>query len=145
MGPPEVWQAPEGPTLAPQRPGQHQSALDGRAAAKSPGAALHEALQQQLRSGKIGILCHVICMQLSMLYDGASSSGQSCLAHTSCAQKFCTSSKAGWPLRQPKHSRIAQSAAATHQVHVLIIACQGLCEASSYCWKHYPLRCHTGT
>ena len=63
MVPPEVWQAPEGPTLAPQRPGQHQSALDGRAAAKSPGAVLHEALQQQLRSGKIGILCYVVCMQ----------------------------------------------------------------------------------
>lgn len=76
MGPPEVWQAPEGPTLAPQRAGQRQSALDGRAAAKSLGAALHEALQQQLRSGKSSILCCVVCMQLIMLCDGASKSGQ---------------------------------------------------------------------
>ena len=74
MGPPEVWQAPEGPTLAPQRAGQRQSALDSRAAAKSPGAVLHEALQEQLRSGKIGVLS--ICMQLIMLHDGASRSGQ---------------------------------------------------------------------
>ncbi|KAL0023565.1 hypothetical protein WJX77_002562 [Trebouxia sp. C0004] len=50
MGPPEVWQAPEGPTLAPQRAGQRPSALDSRAAAKNPGAVLHEALQQQLRN-----------------------------------------------------------------------------------------------
>ena len=70
LGPPEVWQAPVGPTLAPQTAGQRQSALDGRAAAKSPGAALHEALQQQLRSGMIGILS--ICLQLIMLHDGAS-------------------------------------------------------------------------
>ncbi|KAL0025084.1 hypothetical protein WJX79_007064 [Trebouxia sp. C0005] len=50
MGPPEIWQAPEGPTLAPQRAGQRQSAVGSRAAAKSPGAALHEALQEQLRN-----------------------------------------------------------------------------------------------
>ena len=74
MGPPEVWQAPEGPALAPQRAGQRQSALDSRAAAKSPGAALHDALQEQLRSGKIGVLS--ICMQLIMSHDGASRSGQ---------------------------------------------------------------------
>lgn len=68
MGPPEVWQAPEGPTLAAHRAGQRHSALDSRAAAKSPGAVLHEALQQQLRSGltKIGFLS--ICMQLIMLH-----------------------------------------------------------------------------
>ncbi len=74
MGPPEVWQAPEGPTLAPQRAGQRQSALDSRAANKSPGAALHEALQQQLRSGKVmQYVCNAsCCMMVLQVLDNLS-------------------------------------------------------------------------